>query len=898
MMRSDKVFLQNLTTAYVVKGEKFFQVRIVTQGIPLMREVTSVPDYIEGYLKAQASVEIRLRDALKEVSKLKVQLMIADRKKERAEKTVNNYAKWSRVRNAIIAFIIICIVAALPGSNAFLNPPYETNCETGKHTGCLIAPVGSGYKGPRVSYADVKTFCEVNRGWVFGRNQIDYDYLVESCIKTKGFGKAVSSQQARENCVEYYKKYLTRVICVQPLEFDFGDLHQRLMSEMTNFEDFLKSLQFVWQYVPVDFILKVFSVASLIVQWICHPVEDGASVRTLVLITMVSCLMLMTRVPAFMVAVLMHYVNIYTFACALICYWGGFSILTCVVVILHWVVMTLVAIFYSAPGKLLEDILMSGVMTCLIIAWNCVVRIIIISQLPIWVQVILAVTIANIVAVMRWVYSSDTNQKAPKIVAVPHNAVKRIINWQRGIIPPQTDISERVVTIVAGDKIGTGFRYMNYILTAGHVVGEDKVVEIRWKNFSCQANVKGHIDLPECPDTLAKISLPAGLANIKPLKLSKADTSCYGSLTSFDENRTTVQTMQGWLIFDGNWIGVPFDTRPGHSGSPYCDKDGRLIGIHLGSQALLGAGYRLNTILQSGIDIVKQQSLDEDDIVRKVIKGVQVSFGQLCGQLEELSERIYALEENQNMVSYVPFVQAGRNRNKRRNDRLYKRFSKMKVLTEEQYRELQEKGVSPETIRSIVDQLRQTALEEFLMDDDDDYYNENAVVRVVEKTPTQTKTLKYNSPNEEEAKKLFDEIVKTSKVKEGVTTHALYTDENTNIEKVDLEVDLKKVKIPDGEKEHTTGNTDTVVVKTKDGPIVIKRKTTNKVDVEKEEQGSDSGSEEVVQKEAAPKKRKSFECPICDKTFERYHDVEKCAEEQGYEVVKGRKNRKSPQKKN
>nr|QKN88822.1 MAG: nonstructural polyprotein [Astroviridae sp.] len=892
-----------------MKGEEFFQVRIVSQGIPLMRKVDSVPDYIEAYLRAHAAVEVRLRDALKEVSHLKMQLMIADRKKDRAERKVANLETWRKIRNAILVFLIICVAAYFPGADAFLNAPYETNCEQGKHAGCLIVPSGTGYNGPKISYVDVKTFCEVNRGWIFSRNQVDYDHLIESCVAHKGFGKAVSSQQARASCVEYFKKYLTRVTCAKPYTFDFASLSQSLVQEMQSLEDFMKSFGVLFSYIPFDFCLKVFSVASLLVQWMCVPQSDAGGVRALVIIAIVSVLMLCSRIPAFMVALIMHYSNIYTFASAVLIYWCSFSMASCLIVLIHWVMMTLIAIFYAQPGKLMEDILMAAVSTVMIVAWNGLVRIIIVSAMPVWCQVLIAVLIANILAICRWIYSADTNQKAPKIVAVPKSVASRIINWQRGIIPPQLDISERVVTICAGDRIGTGFRYMNYILTAGHVVGDDKVVEIRWKNFSCQSNVKGHIELPECPDTLVKIALPAGLANLKPLKLSKADTSCYGSLTSFDEQRSNVQTMQGWLIFDGNWIGVPFDTRPGHSGAPYCDKDGRLIGIHLGSQALLGAGYRLNTILANGIDVcAKQSTQSEDEVVRKVIKGVQISFQQLCGQLEEMNERLQYLEQQEQVPCYygIPVQQAGRNVNKRRN-RLYRRFARMKVLTEEQYRELQEKGVSPETIREIVEQLRQTALEEFLMDEDEDYFSENAVVRVVEKTPTQTKTLKYQSPDDEAAKKLFDEIVKSTKVKEGTSTHAVYTDDNTNIEKVDLEVDMKKVKIPEGDHQHITGNSDTVVVKTANGPIIIKRKTTNVDDPEKKEKESEKKGKEddeksesgsVVQEEAAPRRRKVFECPICSKHFERYHDVEKCAEEQGYEVVKGRKNRKSPQKKN
>nr|QKN88840.1 MAG: nonstructural polyprotein [Astroviridae sp.] len=340
------------------------------------------------------------------------------------------------------------------------------------------------------------------------------------------------------------------------------------------------------------------------------------------------------------------------------------------------------------------------------------------------------------------------------------NSFLKIQSAVRGVVPSIPEKSDSVVHVESSVGSGVGFRFMNNIITAGHVVGEDKIVKITWKSITCNAKVREYKPLFECPENLVFIQLPGEMQGIKPLRLSQLNNSDYMSLICFDANFTNVSQYTGWAGVDGHWISTAFETQPGNSGGPYIDRHGRLVGIHLGTQGIIAQGYKLTDVLNNSAVTApptlsekpvqcqyKSHMLDVDELsdqlLAKLIKGTKVSHAAILTELEKLTTRVAQLEKdnerlektNQNLADMLTRALEdtpvfGFEKKKKKLGKAA--FSKVKVLTEEQYKEMLEQGWDPSKIKEAVDSLRESAFMQYEMDFDE-YDPEDLIADEIEK---------------------------------------------------------------------------------------------------------------------------------------------------------------------
>nr|WPR17454.1 MAG: NSP1a protein [Avian astrovirus 14] len=335
------------------------------------------------------------------------------------------------------------------------------------------------------------------------------------------------------------------------------------------------------------------------------------------------------------------------------------------------------------------------------------------------------------------VASPDGEIKKYKRYELMGDSIKRTIarvqSNLRGIIPAIPDKSDHIVCIHTSNGSGVGFRFMNQICTLGHVVGTDKVVKVSWKGITCTTHVYDEIPLWESADTLVRLKIPSELQSLKPLRLTKNPVSDYMALVTFDQQGQLAQ-FSGWNMIDGVWLSNTFETFPGTSGSPYVDRHGRLVAIHMGTQGVIGQGYVLYDTLHNklplGIDgqtpvVNPQCGVDVDVILEKVIQGTRVSHAALTSEIEKLIEMNKQLaqsvdELNERVMKQhyrimeleKPMVELEKKKKKKKVDKS-EVFKKIKVLTEEEYKRMLEEGWSADQIQDAVKQLREAAWIDF-----------------------------------------------------------------------------------------------------------------------------------------------------------------------------------------
>nr|UCS96443.1 MAG: ORF1a [Astroviridae sp.] len=348
---------------------------------------------------------------------------------------------------------------------------------------------------------------------------------------------------------------------------------------------------------------------------------------------------------------------------------------------------------------------------------------------------------------------------------------------KRGVIPKFPYKGRSVVFVWKKDDEdthGSGFRFGNYIYTLEHIIGQEaKTAMVQWEHVQVECKVKSKIPLEGSVEKLVQLQLDKELVGIPPLKRTKDGDSDYGNLWWSDEGEPWF--FAGWIERNNEFLTSCFATVPGTSGGAYVDRFGRLMGIHIGSKGVISTGLWLGpyfdmmadtkplvkqvvycwpdgtqhdepyvppnskanppekkkkkqevkpTEVSSSDGVVRQEAgsgIDPDVwncILDMMVKVSRDNVGILTGQIQELREAVDTIRQEK---------KKGKTKARRRLMQaahggavkvraMYHKIMKSKVLTEEEYKRLQEEGKSPQEIRDLVNQLRYEAWKQFCID--------------------------------------------------------------------------------------------------------------------------------------------------------------------------------------
>nr|UHY36866.1 ORF1a [Porcine astrovirus 4] len=295
---------------------------------------------------------------------------------------------------------------------------------------------------------------------------------------------------------------------------------------------------------------------------------------------------------------------------------------------------------------------------------------------------------------------------------------------------------------------GTGFFCANYILTAAHVVGTHKVVNVNYQGKNHQSSVK-----KTSTKDLVCLEIPPALQGVPRLKISKkynCDWVCV--LAPSGEGAFITSVVEGKA--HGDTFSYPCPTRDGMSGAPLLDIDGHVIGIHQTNTGYTGGAIRIDhedvidppkettqvAQLKKEIEALKAQlsqkeikpvptpqqpkpqrpprtkdmqqcNMEDSEIVELIRIAMQREMGILR---EEINESLLQKKKGKSKHGRGRKHGGGR---KRKIGRMF---------TEEEYQEMLDSGLEPEQIRAIAEELydQQHDFPEWSDPEDDDEVNE------------------------------------------------------------------------------------------------------------------------------------------------------------------------------
>ncbi|UNJ12752.1 nonstructural polyprotein [Duck astrovirus] len=423
-----------------------------------------------------------------------------------------------------------------------------------------------------------------------------------------------------------------------------------------------------------------------------------------------------------------------------------------------WITYMLVAFLWNEGVSVLVEVSYSVVYVGAFFLWSTALTVCAGLQMTTAMQIIIFSLVTAAVTGTRYACSTVTVvhpdgsvvktsriMKAKTTFAQQAKKVKMFLQ-ARGIIPSSPVKTASVVIVVGKNGTGTGFRYMNYIATAGHVVDGSEWATVKTGDISVKVKKDREIILPECPDTLVLFKITKELQGVKPLKLAHNLQSAYMTLHGYCANFVNPVSFTGWCIVDNPWINNTFNTTFGNSGAPYCDSDGKLVGIHLGTQGVTSQGIVVADTLRKLFDPLYQckeckkeqfemetnanipEWFNYDKFLMRVIEGTKWSHQAILQHQEELQERIEKIELLLTRAVLAEEKKKGKTKKTARGAKhtvtkkyLTKgHFMKMKMLSEEEYQKLMDEGFSADEIREVVNNLREQAWLEYCIDNDID----------------------------------------------------------------------------------------------------------------------------------------------------------------------------------
>nr|QJI53437.1 MAG: nsp1a [Astroviridae sp.] len=781
LMKCDSIIVQNLNTAYgYLEGDYFiFEATRYEDGWNLdIRKSFALPEEDKLALRAHSSHAMRLRmtqaqssnraatvlQLQDENAKLKEQLksneiLIKQQKMEigvlrdtvrskhyEAERTVQvaNHYSWTSVLVVVFALVL----------TMFANPAYAEDCTKPVH-GCYLDPTSKNRAV--LDFTQFNTKCFGQTTTRIHPDAVNPELLAAECVehqmKVFGIGEWI-----KDWCNTTIDLRLHRTICEKKqFKHVIEDyiLETIYTADMMTFEKFL------------PYVCSVFGVVTIF--------AGSDPFKTLP----IYLLGLYARIPTFALSLALTLFPAISLP---------FLMLLCILpadyfiplIVTHWLVSV---IWAATVHKTMEEVSTAVVYSALLPCWHIGVYLLQTYSVGLPAQILLLAVTLTLAAGTCYAQSTvvitspdGTTTKTKRVEFLKRGAKETLLRMQnavRGIIPEIPDKTKCVARIESAVGSGVAFRFMNELLTIGHVIGPNDTAVVTWGNVTTRLAVKRRVPLFESADDLVFFKLPSELQGMKPLRLTRITTSDYMQCLSFDQSE--IVTYTGWCIRDGYWLANSFNTKPGDSGAPYIDRHGRLVAIHLGTQGVVGQGYCLDGALkQESVvplapvnenptpietrepvgEVVKEQcraTIEQlgDELLSKLIEGTKKSFAQITSEMERLAgdysslknicetkieqqaNQIKALENELKTLRLSMMITQANNepvieekkKGKNKKGGVKEKFMKMKVLTEEQYKQMLEEGWSPDEIKEAVNQLREQAWLAYDMDSDD--YTDN-----------------------------------------------------------------------------------------------------------------------------------------------------------------------------
>lgn len=287
---------------------------------------------------------------------------------------------------------------------------------------------------------------------------------------------------------------------------------------------------------------------------------------------------------------------------------------------------------------------------------------------------------------------------------------------------PMVRIQPRaLVRVKASDSQGTVFFCGNHIVTAGHVVSGEVSVSIVANGRSYQTTVTKFLDGKD----IAFLKIPQELQATPRMKVSKKRDATWVCVVAPDgEGYFTTATTPGSTHADSISYATP--TRNGMSGAPVLDVDGRVLGVHQTNTGYTGGAVILTqediTPLpkESEVALLKARIAELEGKAALVDVGLAspapaCAIGRInqCRTLsdDDVVQLVRAAVAREFLVLRDELNQAkgktkkGRGKLKRLGGVVRRKRQRGPAFTEEEYKELLEKGIDPETIREMAQEL-------------------------------------------------------------------------------------------------------------------------------------------------------------------------------------------------
>nr|UZH25321.1 ORF1a [Mamastrovirus 3] len=317
------------------------------------------------------------------------------------------------------------------------------------------------------------------------------------------------------------------------------------------------------------------------------------------------------------------------------------------------------------------------------------------------------------------VLSKDTVR--PGLLFRFKQSLRKKFSQLRSTMPPLVRVNPTaVVRVETPDGIGTGFFCANYIVTAGHVVGQHKVASVCVGNAKYQAPVVRHVEGKD----IALLKIPQPLQSYPRLKIASKIEVDWVCVYSPDGEGSIISSVTPGHQVD-ECIDYATPTRDGMSGAPVVNVDGRVMAVHLTNTGFTGGAQILTQAdvtdppkstptedkLRAEVEELKKQlatftqSSTQSDIIGLIREAMAREMKILREELNKELAEVAQAQLDEFSQTKKGKTKRGRGRIKTRLVGAKKRKQRGPVFTEEEYQELIDQGLTSDEIRDMVDQL-------------------------------------------------------------------------------------------------------------------------------------------------------------------------------------------------